>query len=154
MAMNHLGKISLGALWFAPLVIIPVAFFASLPWLKQQNDAIFLGVNAAAAILLMGYSVFLAARLNRRLDEVEITGGRFAQTKGMTIGTIAAVLVMLSPPSMNALVDLANTVGAGSPEKAVRVGIPIGFMLVVFLQMVGMVAVYIWWGRRMYGGRA
>jgi 3-polyprenyl-4-hydroxybenzoate decarboxylase len=125
-----------------------------VPWLKQQNDVISLGVGAAAAILLMGYSVFLAARVNRRLDEVEIAGQRFAAAKGMTIGSIAAVLVMIFPLSMNALADLANTIGSGSPDKAVKVGITIGFMLVVFLQLLGMVAVSIWWGRRIFGGQA
>lgn len=98
----------------------------------------------------MGYSVFLAARFNRCLDEVQIAGQRFAQTKGMAIGTIVAVLVMIFPPSMNAPVDLANTVGAGSPAKR---GIVMGFMLVVFLQAVGMAAASIWWERRL-GGRA
>jgi hypothetical protein len=147
MVTRHLGEIGRWALWFSPIVIVPVAFFASVPWLKQQNDAISMGIAAACAIFVMGYSVFLAARFNRRLDEVQIAGQRFAQTKGMTIGTFAVVLVMIFPPSMNALVDLANTVGAGSPDKAVKLGIAIGFMLVVFLQAVGMAAVSIWWER-------
>jgi hypothetical protein len=121
---------------------------------RQQNDAISDVIGAACAIFVMGYSVFLAARVNRRLDEVQIAGQRFAQTKGMTIGTFAFVLVMIFPPSMNALVDLANTAGAGSPDKAVKVGIAIGFMLLVFLQAAGMVAVSIWWERRVFGWRA
>jgi hypothetical protein len=147
MAMNHLGEIGRGALWFAPLVVIPVAVFASQPWLKQRNDAITLG----AAICLMGYSVFLAARVNRRLDEVEITGARVAATKGMTMGWVAAGLVMSFPLSMNTLVDLANAIGSGSPDKAVKLGITIGFMLVVVLQTLGMFAVSIWWHRHIVG---
>lgn len=151
MAMKHFGKIGRCALWFSPIVIVPIAVFTSIPWLKQQNDAIALGIAAAASIFVMGYSLFLTARVNRRLDEVEIAGQRFANTKGMTIGTVAAVLVMLFPPLMNVLVDLANTIGAGSPEKAIRLGITIGFMLVVILQLLGTVAVAIWWGRRLGG---
>lgn len=141
------------ALWFAPIVVVPVAVFASLPWLKQQNAAVSMGIAAAAAIFVMGYAVFLAARVNRRLDEVEIAGQRFATTQGTTVGWIAAVLVMIFPPVMNALVDLANTIGAASPDKAVRMGIVIGFMLVVLLQTLGIVAVSIWWQRRV-GGQA
>ncbi len=151
MAMKHFGKAGRCALWFSPIVIVPVAVFASIPWLKQQNDAVALGIAAAASIFVMGYSFFLTARVNSRLDEVEIAGQRFANTKGMTIGTVAAVLVMLFPPLMNALVDLASTIGAGSPEKAIRLGITIGFMLVVILQLLGTVAVAIWWGRRLGG---
>jgi hypothetical protein len=153
--MNNLGKIGRGALWFAPVVIIPVGFFASLPWLNQQNDAIELGVIAAFAILLMGYSIFLAERVNRRLDEVQIAGQRFATTKGMMIGTGVAALVMLL--SMDALVDLANTIGpalGSSPDKPVKLGIVFGYMLVVVFQLLGTIAVSIWWERRTYGERA
>lgn len=151
MTTNALAKIFWYALWIAPIVIVPVAFFASLPWLKQQHDAISLGISAAAAIFVMGYALFLAARVNRRLDEVEIAGQRFAQTKGMTIGMVAAVLVMMFPPAMNALVNLANTIGAGSPDKAIKLGIVIGFILVISLQTLSIVAVAIWWGRRLAG---
>jgi hypothetical protein len=138
------------ALWLSPGIIVPIALFASLPWLKQQNDVVSSGIGAAASIFVMGYALFVAARVNRRLDEVEIAGQRFAQTKGMTIGSFAAVLVMIFPLSMNALADLASTIGAASPEKAVKLGITIGFMLVVILQTLAMAAVAIWWGRRIY----
>lgn len=147
MATRHL-EIGRWALWFSPIVIAPVAFFAL--GRPGENDVF----AFAWGIYVMGYSVFLAARVNRRFDEVQIAGQRFAQTKGMTIGTIAGALVMSFPPSMSALMDLANTVGAGSPDKAVRTGIGIGFMLVVVLQAVVMVAVSFWWERRVFGGRA
>jgi hypothetical protein len=142
MATRHLGEIGRWALWFSPLVIVPVAFFALGPW---ENDA----VPAVCAIFVAGYSIFLGARVNRHLDEVQIAGGRFAQTKGMTIGIFAAVLVMVFPPSMNALTDLAKTVGSASPDQAVQVGIVFGYMLLVFLQAVGLVAASIWWERRL-----
>ena len=95
MATRHLGEIGRWALWFSPIVIAPVAFFAL--GRPGENDVFAI----AWAIYVMGYSVFLAARVNRRFDEVQVAGQRFAQTKGMTIGTIAAVLVMIFPPSMN-----------------------------------------------------
>ena len=149
MTMTQLGKAGRCALWFAPIVIVPVAFFSSIPWLKQQHDAIALSIAAAGSIFVMGYSAFLAARMNWRLDEVQIAGQRYAHTKGMMIGYFAAALVMLIPPLMNALVDLANTVAGGSPDKAVKLGIMIGFMLVVALQALSMTAVAIWWDRRL-----
>ena len=147
MATRHLGEIGRWALW-SPVVIVP-ALLALMPWV--END----WIAAVFGIYVMGYSAFLAARVNRRLDEVQIAGQRFATTKAMTIGTFAAALVMAFPPSMNALVDLANTLAntfdAGSP---VRVGIGIGFMLLALLQLVGLFAVSIWWGLRTYGGSA
>jgi hypothetical protein len=151
MATRHPGNIGLWALWFSPLVIVP-ALLALLPWVENDWIAAVFGIYA------VGYSAFLVARVNRRLDEVQIAGQRFATTKAMTIGTLAAVLVMAFPPSMSALVDLANTLAntldAGSPDRAVKVGISFGFMLVVFLQGVALIAVSIWWGRRIYGGNA
>jgi HAMP domain-containing protein len=153
MATRHLGQIGRWALLVSPIVIVPVAFIALEPWLDRQNGAISDVTAAACAIFVMGYSVFLAARVNRRLDEVQIAGQRFAQTKGMTIGIFAAVLVMIFPPSMNALVDLANTIAAGSPDKAVKYGIVLGYTLLMLLQGVGLVAVSIWWERRVFGGR-
>ena len=150
MATRHLGEIGRWALW-SPVVIVP-ALLALLPWV--END----WIAAVFGIYVMGYSAFLAARANRRLDEVQIAGQRFATTKAMTIGMFAAVLVMSFPPSVNALVDLANTLAntfhEGSPDKAVKVGIVIGFMLVVLLQVVGLFAVSLWWGRRIYGARS
>jgi hypothetical protein len=142
MAVDHFGKIGRWALWFSPVVIVP-ALLALRPWV--ENDLI----AAAVGIFGTGYIIFFAERVNRRLDEVQIAGQRFAQTKGMTIGMFAAVLVMVFPPSMNALVDLANTVGEGSPDKVVKIGIVFGYVLLVLLQGLGMVAVSIWWERRL-----
>ena len=149
MTMNGPAKIARRALWVAPVIIVPVAFFASMPWLRQQDDPIILWITAAAAIFVMGYSLVLAARVNRRLDEVEIAGQRFAQSQGWTIGMVAAVLVMVFPPAMDTLADLANTVAEGSPDRAVRLGIVIGFMMVVILQTLGIVAANIWFWRRL-----
>jgi hypothetical protein len=150
MATRRPGKIGLWAVWFSPLVILP-ALLALMPW--AEND----WIAAVFAIYVMGYSAFVAARVNRRLDEVQIAGQRFATTHAMTIGTFAAVLVMIFPPAMNALVELANTLAstldAGSPDKAVKVGIVFGYTLLLLLQGAGVFAVSIWWERRIYGRR-
>ena len=67
----------------------------------------------------------------------------------MTIGIFAAAVLMAFPPSMSALVDLANTVGEESPDKAVKVGIVFGYMLLALLQGLGLLVVSIWWERRL-----
>jgi|SRR5688572_14335012 len=104
MATRHLGEIGRWALW-SPVVIVP-ALLALMPWV--ENDLI----AAAFGIFVMGYSIFFAERVNRRLDEVQIAGQRFAQTKGMTIGIFVAALVMIFPPSMNS--------AAGSGKQRLR----------------------------------
>ncbi len=153
MTMRSQRKLGRTLLWFAPIVIVPAAVFASLPWLRQQDQGVVFGVVGAASVFVLLYSFVLAERVNRRLDEVEVAGQRFAQTHGMTIGWAIAVLVMLFPPSMDALVGLAQSFG-GSPEKAVRLGISLGLMLVVVLQTLVMFAAGIWWARRVIGGQS
>ncbi|TGG95024.1 hypothetical protein E4656_00940 [Natronospirillum operosum] len=98
MAINHVGRAGRLMLWISPVFIVPGVIVALLPWLEQQNDAIVQGVTTATAIFVLGYSLFIASRVNRRLDEVEVAGQRVASTIGMTIGMVAAVLVMLFPP--------------------------------------------------------
>src|SRR5690606_4280412 len=78
-------------------------------------------------------------------------GQRIAQTRGMTLGVLIAALLLTFPPSMNALVSLAETIASDRPEKAIRVDVVVGFMLVVLLQTLAMFAVSIWWERRVYG---
>lgn len=50
---------------------------------------------------------------------------------------------------MNALVDLATAISAGSPDRAIKHGITIGVIMVVLLQTMGTIAVSIWWARRL-----
>jgi len=142
-------KLARCALWISPVIIVPVAFFAATPWLAEQPDALTLSVDAAAALFVMAYSLFLSARVNRRLDEVQVAGQRFSSTWGMTIGSVAAVVVMMIPPLMNALADAALRLGTESPEEAVKLGITIGFMLVVVLQLIGTGAISFWWTQRL-----
>jgi hypothetical protein len=151
MTINQLEKFGRWVLRISPLVIAPVAFFVSQPWLKQQDAAIALGIAVAASIFLTGYGVLLAVRVGRRMDEVEFAGQRFASAQGCVIGFFAAVLVMAFPPAITALANLATSIGAGSQDEAVRVAITIGLMLVGVLQTLSIVAVYIWWQRRMGG---
>lgn len=134
-------KIGRHALWFLPLLIVPVAGYFALPlW---ENDY----VVALCGIFVMGYSIFLATHLNRRYDEVQIASQRFAMAKGLTIGTFVGMVVMVFPPSMNALADLVHTVAVArdAPEDDVRLGIFFGYLMLVILQFVGIVAASIWW---------
>lgn len=149
--MSTKREIGLWALKLSPLVILPLAFLALSPWLDDQSDAIEASVAVTFAVVLLTYCVLLAASVNRRLDEVQIAGQRIAHTQGVTIGLIVAVLVITFPPSMNALASLAETIADGSPEKAIKVGIAIGLVLVTLLQTLGVFAAAMWWERRVYG---
>ncbi len=149
MTTLNIRKIGSCAIWLSPVIIVPVTFLAATPWLEQQPDALTLSLAAAAALFVMAYSLFLSARVNRQLDEVQVAGQRFSSTWGMTVGSVAAVIVMMIPPLMNALADAALRLGTESPEESVKLGITFGFMLVVVLQLIGTGAVSLWWTRRL-----
>jgi hypothetical protein len=152
MTRDHPGKSGRWAL-FAPLVVVPVAFFASLPWLaEQRNEALTNGIAAACAVFVMGYSVFVARRVARRMDEVELAGDRFASAKGWQFGSLAAVLLMMFTPINEVLVDLAyGGAGPEDPEKTIRLGIWFGIIFAIALQGLATFAVSIWWRRRIVG---
>jgi hypothetical protein len=152
MTTMPLGKIGRRALWFLPVVIVVVGFFAAIPWLKQQNDSFVLVASAVAAIFVMGYAHFISRRLQRGLDEVQIASQGFASSRGWAWGAMATVLLLMLPPVTNLLIDLANTLSAGSPERsdrgAVHLALYFGFMLAVLMQAVCVcVAAAIWWRR-------
>ncbi len=149
MTRNLPKSIGRCALWFSPLLVVIVGFLSAIPWMKQQSDALVMTLTAAVSIFVMGYSVFLANRQQRRLDEVQIASQGFATSRGWTWGAMATVVLLTLPPVANGLVDLANRMGTGSPDTsdrdAVRLALFFGFMLVVFMQLIAvMVASAIW----------
>ena len=153
MAINTLGKIGRCVRWFLPVGIVVGGFFAAIPWLKEQSDAVVLALGSAAAIFVMGYAVFVSHRLQRHFDEVQIAGQGFAVSRGSSWGTIATVLLLMLPPIANWLTDLANMISTGSPDMsdrgAVRLALFFGFMLVVFVQTVCVFVASAIWQRRM-----
>jgi hypothetical protein len=141
-------KLGRWVVWLSPIVIVMALFFASAPWLRDLNDAVTLSISAAAALFLMVYAIVLASRVERGLDEVQRAGGLVAVKHGTTIGWFAAGLVIIFPPALNALASLAKSIAAGSPDKAVILGILFGYMLVIVMQALGMFVACVVWERR------
>lgn len=50
----------------SPAAVVALVFFASVPWLKDLNDAVVWAVTAAAAVSVLGWSMFVARRVERR----------------------------------------------------------------------------------------
>jgi hypothetical protein len=140
---------------FLPLLFVGAGFFAAIPWLRHQDDAFVLAFTAAVAVFLMGYALFLSNRIQRQghYDEVQIAGGGFAAARGWVWGAMAAVALLLVPPVANGLIDLANTLGTGSPDAsdrdAVRLALYFGSMFVVALQLIAIIVASVIWQRRM-----
>jgi hypothetical protein len=124
MTTKSLGKISRQALLISPIVIALVSFFAVLHWLKPRNAAFVLVLSAVFAIFVMGYSNFIARRVQRTLDEVQIASQGFASFRAYVWGAGTTVLLL---------------------------GLNFGLMLVVLMQFVFMIVASAIWQRRMGG---
>jgi hypothetical protein len=160
MTKSVVGKFGRRALWFSPVVIVVVGFFAVLWWLKPQNPVVVEVVSTVLAILVMGYSLFLGKRLQQGLDEVQVASQGFAHTHGWVWGGMAAALLLSVPPIMSWLVDLVNAVAmlstqspAMANQTAVRLAFFCGFALVMVMQALGVVVAAVVWWRRMGGMR-
>jgi membrane protein YdbS with pleckstrin-like domain len=82
MTSKSLGKIGRRVLWISPLFIAVVGFFGLLLWLKPRNATFVLVLSAVFSIFVMGYADFLARRVGRRTDEVQIASMGFTSFRG------------------------------------------------------------------------
>ena len=113
-------KTSHSLLWFAPVLIVMAAFFASIPWLEDLDDAVTLSIASAASVFVVVWGRFVATRMERDLDEVQLAGQRFAQAKGAAGGTFITFLLLLPTPVVDWVTDnlILMTTGSGeTPER-------------------------------------
>ena len=147
------GKVGRRALWISPIVIVIGGFIAALHWLKPQNASFVTVLTAAVSIFVMGYTSFLARRVQRRLDEVQIAHQEFANSRGWVWGLSATSLLLLMPPVTNLLIDLASMLSTGSPDRSNRTSVQValffGLALVALIQMVCIIIAAVIWERRM-----
>ena len=140
-------------LWFSPVIIVVIGFFAAIPWLKQQNDTFVLALAAVVSIFVMGYALFVSHRLQRNLDEVQIASAGFASSRGWVWGAMATVLLLAMPPVTDGLIDLASMLSTGSPDisdrGAVWLALFFGLILVMLMQLLAVMLASAIWQRRM-----
>lgn len=148
MAISKAGRHTLAVL---PLVIVPVAFLALAPWLKTAiGGSMTLVAAAAAAIFVMGYSLYLSTCWQRGLDEVQAAGGQVAAKWGMSIGPMIFVLLLLLPPFLDmATALIGDAAGVAANRKVVTLALTFGFGGVVILQTLAMIVInLLWWKAR------
>jgi len=134
-----------------PLVLVPVAFLAALPWLKMVSGPMVSLIGAAAAIFVMSYGTYLFFRWRRSQDEVQKASGEFGALWGAQAGTIAFVLLLMLPPFIDFATALVrNWSGdSGAARQVVILAMTTGCCAVVLLQAIGtMVVTSIWWMAR------
>jgi hypothetical protein len=148
MAMSKTGRYGLAAL---PLVVVPVGFLLSGPWLKATFGGTATMLTAAvAAIFVMAYALYLSVRCQRDLDEVQAAGGTFAARWGMTIGPIIFATLLLLPPFHDMMTAIiGDAAGVPANRKVVTLAMTFGFGAVVILQTIAMVILnLLWWRAR------
>jgi hypothetical protein len=152
-------KTSHSLLWFAPPIVVMAAFFASLPWLADIDETVTLSITAAASIFVVVWGHFVATRMERALDEVQLAGQRFAQAKGAAGGTFVTVLLLLPTPLVdwvtdNLILRTTDPVLGETPDRhTLYMAILFGFMLLIVMQALGTVVANAIWNRRI-GGNA
>jgi hypothetical protein len=153
MTKGAAGKLGRGVLWFSPIVIIVGGFFAAVRWLQPQNATFVMVLTAAVSIFVMAYSGFLARRVQRGLDEVQIAHQEYANSRGWVWGLCVTTLVLMLPPVTNSLIDLANMLSTGSSQTSNRTSMQValffGLMLVGLVQTACIIVAAVIWERRM-----
>lgn len=146
-------KTSHSLLWFAPPIVVMAAFFASLPWLADIDETVTLSITAAASIFVVVWGRFVATRMERDLDEVQLAGQRFAQAKGAAGGTVVTLLLLLPTPVVDWVTDKLILMTTGLERDTVYVGMVFGMVLLIVMQALGTVVANAIWNRRI-GGNA
>lgn len=153
MATMSLGKFARSALLFSPIPLAAAGFITALNVFKPQNKAMVLILSALMAIFVMVYAGFLARRVQRRMDEVQLASQAFSTAHGWVWGMGVTTLLLVVPPVTNPLIDLANWMATGSTGTTSRasmlVAIAFGYMLVVVMQTVCIAVASMIWERRM-----
>ncbi|MEJ0060792.1 MAG: hypothetical protein WDM79_14965 [Terricaulis sp.] len=147
MVSPHRTRPRLFALLVALCVVPPIAFFASLPWLKQQPDALVFLVTGITTALVVVSSVVLAALHDRRMDEWQRSNARFSSQWGWTVGASVFVLVFALPPVQDLIVSSAAIWG-GDPNpdrRLVLTTFAFGFMAVIAAQCLCTILLSVGW---------
>ena len=148
--MTAAPKMARVALCILPLVLVPAALFAAIPWLKTISPPLAILVTALVVIFAMSYANYLSFRAMSRLDEVQQAGAAFAAQWGAPAGQAAFGLLLVLPP----FIGLATTVIGKFPlhpamavdRTVVVLSMGLGFVVLVVLEAIGRVVVHtIWW---------
>lgn len=152
--MTSAPRLSYIALKALPVFLVAGGFLASAEWLKATlgSTAVTI-IGATAAFLVMVYAIYLSARVQRGMDEVQRASAGFAAKWGPSLGHIAFVLLLVLPPVQAALTGLVADIAADPGETVDRTvvtfSLTLGFMAVVLLQLLGTVVMNaVWWARK------
>jgi hypothetical protein len=129
------------------MVVPPIAVVAAIPWLRQQSDGLVFLLSGIAAALTVLASTALAVLHDRSIDEWQRSNARFSSQWGWTLGAGLVALLLALPPFRYLIVSAAAVWG-GTPDPDSRLVImtfTVGFMAVVFAQLLCTVVLSLGW---------
>lgn len=142
-------KAPVSMLW---LLLAGAAALAVLWWVGRNFPKAVYVLTPLLAIAVMGFSVFLARRHGRHMDEVQVASQRAASYHGTLYGTLLAMTLMSVPQVMNWLSTLVNTLSHNPVDAASRRAVILGFffgacLVAVMQTLVSTLTVCLWWRR-------
>ena len=117
---------------------LPILFVAGIPWLKQQSETVVYlcaGIAATGTVLA---SFLLAIQRDQSFDEWHRSSARFSSHWGWLAGAGLIAILLSFPPLQDAIVAVSGNLGnVAAPDRTlVLMAFTIGFMSVVFAQMI------------------
>lgn len=132
---------------FTVMVGLPISFFLSLPWLKQQSDSVvFLWVGfATVGTVLAG--LLLGLIQDRKVDEWQRTAARFAGQWGWLAGTGLVAVLIAIPALQNVVVAAAADLGnsTNTDDRSLLMAFALGSALMVFVQTLCVFLIHFVW---------
>lgn len=149
-------KTSRRYLWLAaPTIIVPLAFFAALPWLKNQDDTVVYLTGGIASFIVVATSFVMAIFKDRAMDEWHRSAARFANQWGWLAGGGLLAVAFAFPAFRDVFVSAVGAVArardtaAGIDAQTVHLAAIFGFMATIFVQAVCIAALNAMWRVRM-----
>lgn len=122
---------------FAVMVLCPIAFIVSLPWLKDQPVGVVQLFGGLAATGTVVASFVLAVLKDKDLDEWQRGAARFSNQWGWLAGGGVVAILQVLPAFQSLVISLTkNMVAQGSSiDTSVIFAFMLGFMAVILAQM-------------------
>lgn len=135
MPAHRKSLLSVRSALLAFMIVPPIAFVVSIPWLKQQSDSVVF-LTAIAATLTIVASLALSVAHDRHVDEWQRSAARFASQWGLAAGSALVGLALALPLIHDWIVSGAEIWG-GVPDpdrRLVLTTFSFGFMATVLAQ--------------------
>ena len=150
MTRNPLSPSIMAALAIIPVLVVMVTFFAILPWLDKQSDALVWIITIPTATGVVIWSSVMSWLARRSQDEVERAGERYAIKWGMLGGSAIVALILCIPPAHDLIVAAASNAAIwlkGTDEKATIISFVFGVATLAAAQGAASCIANIYWWR-------